>query len=102
VTEALRPRGVDGLTAQEDDAALLADPEILLRASALRRVLVSQDSDLIAEARRKLANAEPVAGGRCVHPLRWTVGRRVEASTAMALVGEPEDAADRAETLPRR
>lgn len=40
VTEGLRLRGVDVLTAQEDGASLLKDPELLERAASLGRVFV--------------------------------------------------------------
>jgi hypothetical protein len=43
VTDGLRRRGVDVLTAQEDNAARLSDDELLDRAMALGRVLFSQD-----------------------------------------------------------
>ena len=39
ITEQLRERDVDVLTAIEDDAATLADGELLSRASALGRVM---------------------------------------------------------------
>jgi hypothetical protein len=39
VTQALRLRGVDVLTAQEDNARRLLDDELLDRATALGRVL---------------------------------------------------------------
>ena len=51
VTVALRLREVDVLTAQEDGSQRLADPELLDRATALDRVLFSQDRDLLREAR---------------------------------------------------
>lgn len=50
VTSALLARRVDVLTAQWDDTTRLPDPESLDRASALGRVLVSSDEDLLAEA----------------------------------------------------
>ena len=50
VTSALLARRVDVLTAQWDDTTRLPDPELLDRASALGRVLVSSDEDLLAEA----------------------------------------------------
>jgi predicted nuclease of predicted toxin-antitoxin system len=49
VTEGLRQRGVDVVTAQEDGSATLDDPLLLDRASALGRVLFSQDGDLLRE-----------------------------------------------------
>jgi len=49
----LRLRGVDVVTAAEDGAAELDDPALMDRASDLGRVLVSFDSDLLAEANRR-------------------------------------------------
>ena len=47
ITEGLRQRGVDVLTAHEDGAAQLDDEELLARATQLGRVLFSQDEDLL-------------------------------------------------------
>ncbi len=52
ITQALRRRGVDVLTSQEDGTRESADEELLQRADALGRVLVSQDSDLLRIAHR--------------------------------------------------
>jgi predicted nuclease of predicted toxin-antitoxin system len=46
----LRLRQVDVVTAYEDSAHELADPELLDRATNLGRVLFTQDDDLLAEA----------------------------------------------------
>jgi predicted nuclease of predicted toxin-antitoxin system len=48
----LRLRGVDVMTAYEDGAAELTDSALLDRASDLRRVLFTQDDDLLSEAVR--------------------------------------------------
>lgn len=53
VTEGLRLRGVDVLTAQADGADGFADPELLDRATELGRVLFTQDDDLLREAKRR-------------------------------------------------
>ena len=53
VTDGLRLRGVDVLTAQEDGAAEFEDDALLERASGLRRVLFSQDDDLLREANKR-------------------------------------------------
>jgi len=52
ITRGLRRRGVDILTAQEDQTTRLSDPELLRRARKLGRILFSQDEDLIVEAVR--------------------------------------------------
>jgi predicted nuclease of predicted toxin-antitoxin system len=53
VTDGLRLRKVDVLTAQDDEAADLDDPELLDRATELGRILFSQDDDLLREAKRR-------------------------------------------------
>ena len=50
IARGLRRRGVDVLTAQQDGAGRLPDPELLDRAEQLGRMLFSMDPDLVAEA----------------------------------------------------
>ena len=45
ITQALRVRGIDVLTAQQDNATRLSDGELLDRASSLGRVLFTRDAD---------------------------------------------------------
>jgi predicted nuclease of predicted toxin-antitoxin system len=51
ITAGLRRRGLDVVTAQEDGGTRLEDVALLERATALQRVLFSQDDDLLAIAR---------------------------------------------------
>jgi len=51
ITIGLRLRGVDAVTAQEDDASELDDSTLLDRATELGRVLFTQDDDLLREAK---------------------------------------------------
>jgi predicted nuclease of predicted toxin-antitoxin system len=62
ITDGLRSRGVVVLTAQEDDTAEWEDPDLLDRASALNRVLFTNDQDFlrIVAARQQLGT--PFAG----------------------------------------
>ena len=53
ITLGLRLRGVDVITANEDDASDMDDPELLDQAGDLERVLFTQDDDLLAEATRR-------------------------------------------------
>lgn len=73
VTEGLRLRGVDVITAQEDGASLLKDPELLDRATSLGRVLFSQDADLLREARRRQRAGEHFVGVVYAHQLNVSV-----------------------------
>lgn len=47
VTDTLRRHGIDVLTAQEDDARELSDELLLIRATSLGRLLVTQDTDFL-------------------------------------------------------
>ena len=55
ITNGLRRRGVQVVTAQEDGTAELKDPPLLDRATELDCPLYTQDDDLLAEARRRQA-----------------------------------------------
>jgi hypothetical protein len=80
VTLGLRLRNIDVLTAFEDSASRFTDSDLLDRATALGRVLFTQDSDLLAEANRRQQSGKTFSGvifaqqrsvsiGRCVHDL---------------------------------
>src|SRR5260370_42021076 len=71
-TYVLRLRLIDVLTAQEDGAAELDDDLLLQRATALGRVLVSQDEDLLREAARRLSDHKNFSGLIYSHQLRIT------------------------------
>jgi predicted nuclease of predicted toxin-antitoxin system len=62
IARALRLRGVEVLTAYEDRSDQLEDEQLLLRATALRRILFTQDEDLLALAHRYQAEGRPFAG----------------------------------------
>jgi predicted nuclease of predicted toxin-antitoxin system len=74
VTNGLRRRGVEVLTAQEDGTAELDDPTLLDRATELNRPLYTQDDDLHVEARRRQTAGESFAGVIYSHQLRSPVG----------------------------
>jgi predicted nuclease of predicted toxin-antitoxin system len=100
VTDGLRRRGVDVLTAQEDGSALLEDSDLLDHATSLGRVLFSQDHDLLREATRRQQNAQPFAGVVYAHQLNITVGRAIQDLDLIAKVYELEDIENRVEYLP--
>jgi predicted nuclease of predicted toxin-antitoxin system len=47
ITQGLRERGIEVLTAQEDHADRLADPALLARVTELERVLLTHDRDFL-------------------------------------------------------
>jgi hypothetical protein len=100
ITVGLRLRSVDVLTAQEDHAARLPDPALLDRATALGRVLFSQDQDLLREAVRRQREGEAFAGVVFGHQLRVTVGQCIADLELMAKVNEPQDLAGQVAYLP--
>jgi hypothetical protein len=99
ITEGLRLRGVDVLTALEDGAQRLPDPELLDRATTLARVLVSTDKDLIIEARRRQREGVQFAG--VVYAAqKLAVGHCIDQLELLAKAGEPGDLADSLLFLP--
>ena len=77
VTDGLRLRGIDVLTAQEDGSAEFEDSDLLDRATELDRVLFSQDDDLLREANKRQQRGEIFAGVIYAHQLNITVGQCV-------------------------
>lgn len=100
ITAGLRLRGVDVLTAYEDGAGGFDDPALLDRASALGRVLFTQDDDLLAEAARRQAAGLPFAGIVYGHQLRVTVGACVRDLELIATIGQADDLRDQVVFLP--
>jgi hypothetical protein len=100
IVEGLRMRHVDVRTAQEDGAGELADPALLDRASALGRVLVTFDDDLLAECARRRREGAFFSGLIYAHPLRISIGQCIRDLEVIATAGEPEDLRNRIEFLP--
>jgi predicted nuclease of predicted toxin-antitoxin system len=100
ITAGLRMRGVDVITAQEDGHRRALDAELLERATALGRVLFSQDEDLLVEGQFRLAQGIPFAGVIYAHQLRITIGQCVRDLELVAQVYDPADMANRIEFLP--
>ncbi len=100
ITEGLRRRGVDVLTAQEDAGDVLQDPELLDRSTHLGRVLFTRDEDLLSEGNRRQRTGETFAGVTYAHQLRVTIGQCVHDLELMAKVYDPADMANRIEHLP--
>ena len=100
VTEALRLRSIDVLTAQEDGTAELDDSSLLQRATALRRVLVSQDQDLLREAARWTGNVKPFVGIIYAHQRRISIGDLVAGLELIAQATSLEEWQQKVEHLP--
>ncbi len=91
ITNGLRLRGADVLTAHEDGASELRDPALLDRGSELERVLFTQDDDLLTEATQRQRRGQTFSGVIYAHQLRMSIGDCVRDLELIAQVGEPED-----------
>jgi hypothetical protein len=102
VSNTLRLRGVDVLTAQEDGSQEFSDPELLDRASSLGRVLFTQDSDLLAEGTFRQRNHLPFGGILYAHQLRISIGQLIDELELIAKASDIIDIENRIEYLPLR
>ena len=100
ITTSLRLRGVDVLTAQDDGRRHVPDHVLLDRATELRRILFSQDEDLLVEANLLQRNRIPFAGVVYAHQLQVSIGVCVRELELLAKIANPEDLTDRVEYLP--
>jgi hypothetical protein len=91
VTDALRIRGVDVLTAQEDGAGEFDDPRLLSRATQLGRILFTQDDDLLREAKKRQQSGEDFAGLVYGHQLNVSVGQCIDDLELIAQVSKPDE-----------
>jgi hypothetical protein len=100
VVIALRLRGVDVLTAQEDGADETDDIDLLLRASFLCRILVTQDADLLREGVALRRTGVEFAGVIYGHQLLVGVGQMIEDLALVAGASQPEEWTGRITYLP--
>jgi hypothetical protein len=100
ITLGLRLRGVDVLTAQEDNAAEMSDSELLDRANALQRVMFTFDDDMITIATKRQREGSTFAGVIYTHPLHSSIGTCIHDLEIIAKATEPEDLYNRIEYLP--
>ena len=100
VTRGVRLRGVDVLTALEDGSDTRPDDDLLRRSTELGRVLFSQDSDLIREARAFMERGERFAGVIYAHQLQVTIGICVRDLSDLAAHLESDDMTNQLLFLP--
>jgi hypothetical protein len=100
ITAGLRQRGVDLLTAEEDDSARLDDDPLLNRATSLGRVLFSQDQDLLTAAQRRLQTGEAFTGVVYAHQLGISIGQAVRDLELLAKLLDPNEMQNRVEYFP--
>ena len=100
ITLGLRMRKVDVLTAQEDGADRLSDPELLDQATMKHRVLFTFDDDLLIEAAGRQQENHQFSGIIYAHPLRISIGQCIQDLELIAKAGEPQDLQNRVEFIP--
>lgn len=101
IVHGLKLRGLDVLTALEDGSHRLPDAELLDRATALGRVLVSSDIDLVIEARRR-QHAGVHFAGVVFMAQALAVGQCVKQLELLAEAGTAQEFASSLEYLPLR
>lgn len=100
ITRALRRRGVDVLTAQEDGAGRFLDPDLLDRVAELKRIVFTRDSDFLAEGVRRQRAGIPFATIVYAHQQHVSIGRSVENLALIALASTPDEAVGQIVYLP--
>ena len=100
ITEGLRLRGVDVLTAQEDGSGEVSDSDLLTRASSLGRVLFSMDADLLREASRRQSLGQAFSGVMFSRQLGTNVGDCVRDLELLCKAVEPREMLNRVEFIP--
>lgn len=100
VTNGLRQRDIDVITAQEDNAATLADDQLLDRATAFKRPLYTQDDDLLSEAHKRQVGGLSFAGVIYSHQLHSPIGRCISDLEIIAKACEVGDLINQIEFIP--
>lgn len=100
ITEALRRRGIDILTSQEDGTREITDERILQRSVELNRALFSQDRDLLRLAKEWQTIGEPFPGVIFSPQMNVSIGRLIDDLELIACCSEPTELADKVIYLP--
>jgi len=100
ITQGLRARGVNVVTAYEDGADQMLDHELLDRADQLGRVLFTQDQDLLVEAAKRQESGTFFRGVICIRQAQISIGACIQDLEIIAKVYDPEDLFNLVEYLP--
>lgn len=100
ITQALRLKQVNVLTAQEDGRTGISDPELLDRATKLGRILFTFDDDLLAEAAERQRAGADFSGVIYAHPLRVSIGGVVRDLEIISKVLGPDEVRNQVIFLP--
>lgn len=100
VTEALRRRGLDILTSQDDQTAASEDQMLLARATELGRVLFSQDQDFLQIAAEWQRIGRPFVGVLFAAQQGVSLGRLTDDLELLLTCCDAEELRDRVSYLP--
>ena len=100
ITVGLRLRGVDVLTAQEDDMGEAPDSEILDRAAELQRIVFTHDDDFLIEASRRMLENVDFSGVVYAHQLDAPIGPCIEDLEIISKTLEIGELRNRIEYIP--
>ncbi len=100
ITDQLRRRGVDVLTAFDDEAQELPDDQLLLRVTQLNRVLFTQDIRFRVLAETWQVEGKPFTGLIFGHQLGGTIGQFVRDLELIAKASEPDEWTNTVEYIP--
>jgi hypothetical protein len=100
ITEQLRLRGVDVLTATEEGTDELPDDELLEHVRMTGRVLFTQDIRFKALAENWIRSGTPFAGLVFGHQLHGSIGQFVRDLQIIAEASDPPEWENRVEHIP--
>ncbi|MDA0834977.1 MAG: DUF5615 family PIN-like protein [Planctomycetota bacterium] len=91
ITEGLRLRGIDVLTAAEDGRDQTPDSQILDRATDLKRIVYTQDLDFVVEANERLRNQVSFYGVAYSRQLNLSFGEIIGNLEMISLVHDCDE-----------
>jgi Domain of unknown function (DUF5615) len=100
ITEQLRRRGIDVLTAFDDGSQELSDDRLLVRVTQLNRVLFTQDIRFRVLAETWQVEGKPFSGLIFGHQLGGTIGQFVQDLELIAKASEPDEWMNTVEYIP--
>jgi hypothetical protein len=100
ITDQLRRRGVDVLTAFDDETQELPDDQLLLRATQLNRVLFTQDIRFRVLAETWKMKGKQFSGLIFGHQLGGTIGQFVRDLELIAKASESDEWMNTVEYIP--
>ena len=91
ITNGLRLKGIDVVTAQEDSTDQFPDDNLLEKAGEMKRVLFTYDSDLLTIAAKFHTEGKEFSGLIFAHPIDITIGRCIQDLELIANVLDLEE-----------